>query len=74
MTQVPKIVKQKRTVVLCFGVEPAKKGSGRVRLWAFSVRSLAELLSESEWTVRKLIRDKAFDPTDLASIVKYASQ
>lgn len=72
MAYVWKPTKQKRTVTLCHGVESARKGNGAVRLWAFSVRSLAELFGEHEWRVREWIRDKEFVPTDLTSVFEYA--
>lgn len=59
-------------VTLCRHAKPRRKGEGgRVALFAFSYRDLAELFELQVPTVQKLATAGAFDPTDLASVVAF---
>lgn len=61
-----------RRVVEYSGLAPKQgRGSGRPKLWAYSMADLARLFGKPVGTVRQDIRRKKFDPVDLADVVRY---
>lgn len=60
----------RRTVTLCTHSPKGKWQGGPIRLWAFGYADLADLLGLKEATVRRLVGDEKFDPSDLGSICK----
>lgn len=59
-------------VALCQFAKPARKGEGgRVALFAFSYRDVAEVLGLKVPTVQKLAKKGAFQMTDLESLFLY---
>ena len=59
-------------VNLCRFAKPGRKGDGgRVALFAFSFRDVAEVLGLKVPTVQKLAKKGAFSMTDLESIFRF---
>ena len=55
-----------KKVILCYGKHPKK-----IKLWAFSLQDLANLLGKSVAAVRKDIERQKFDPQSLESIFNF---
>lgn len=62
---------KRRSTVTTSGAIPEK---GRPRLWAFGYADFARLFGVSDAVVRSWVSRKRFDPSDLRSIVRFASE
>lgn len=67
--------KRRRAVDFCRGTPSVSKG-GPLRLWAYSVHSLADFLGLDVDVVRYqlLKRPRPFDPGDLADVMRYRAE